>query len=180
MYDQKDIILGEDEEEFDVTIRPNRISRQRRFMAQWDANGKKINEVRKKLEDDEREWSKKVAEEKATALAEGKEWNDADHSFDDTKSEYDIDPYDGYISLCGIALEKAVAKYVTDDEGNPVKSLYNAKRQLTPEYRQFLEEVLDQETIFTIIEVCGGIKLNDENLVQMIAEAQAQEAENAG
>lgn len=39
--------------------------------------------------------------------------------------------------------------------------------------RDDFDEVLDLETAYRIIEVCGGVKLNDPNLVKAAAEAAA-------
>jgi hypothetical protein len=42
--------------------------------------------------------------------------------------------------------------------------------------RDALEEALDQPTIYKIIEVCAGIKLNDPNLIAAAAQAMAVQA----
>ena|SRR6476469_7895509 len=44
--------------------------------------------------------------------------------------------------------------------------------------KEWAEEALDMPTIYKIIEVCGGIKLNDPNLVEKAAETLA--AQQAG
>lgn len=65
-------------------------------------------------------------------------------------------PFDIYINCCGIALEKDFAEKfeeTADDE-----------KVITDEYRKFLEDTLDMETIFKIVEICGGINLNDPKL----------------
>ena len=41
--------------------------------------------------------------------------------------------------------------------------------------REKLEEVLDNPTIYKLIEICAGIKLNDPNLLAAAAQAMAQE-----
>lgn len=43
---------------------------------------------------------------------------------------------------------------------------------LSEEYREYLEDVLDIETIYIVLEVAGGIKLNDPKLMEALA-AQA-------
>lgn len=53
------------------------------------------------------------------------------------------DVLDVLLDLCGVCLSKQVS-------GG----------------REYLEEALDIETIYKVIEVCGGIKLNDPNLVE--------------
>lgn len=74
--------------------------------------------------------------------------------------------FDIYINCAGIALEPNLAtRFDTKGEGDEV---LNAK------YKEYLEDTLDMDSIFTIIEVCGGIKLNDPNLIAA-AQAAAEE-----
>lgn len=161
VYTQEEIQLGDYGDEFTVTIRPNPIARQRKFMDRWEKNLEEINKKQKAYE--------KAVED---AKAAGKDEESID------QSKYDTDPFDGYIELVAICLEKQLADRVKDDDGIQ-QSLYDDKRKITPAYREFLEEVLDQESIFRIIEICGGIKLNDPNLIQAVMESQI-EAEQSG
>ena len=71
--------------------------------------------------------------------------------------------FDIYINCCGVALEKSVASdfEVTADDDNVI----------TDEYRAYLEDVLDMDTIYKILEVCGGLKLNDPKLLEAAEEA---------
>lgn len=149
VYNAEDIILGEEPDEFEITVRPNTIKRQRRAMAVFDASLEEVTKLNKKA-DAERERLKK----------EGKE-----RDFDEMK--YQVDRYDAYLEMSGISLEKALAPHFD-------KPMYDAKRRFTPEYLEFLEEVLDQETMNKVIEVCVGIKLNDPNLIQAMMEAQQE------
>lgn len=44
-----------------------------------------------------------------------------------------------------------------------------------PEWKEnpeLIEDILDMETVFKVIEICGGMKLNDENLIRAAQEAQ--------
>lgn len=78
--------------------------------------------------------------------------------------------FDIYINCCGISLEKSV-------EGDFEKTK-DSDKVLTDEYREYLEDVLDMSTIYKILDVCGGLKLNDPKLLeqaQAIAEAQLTE-----
>jgi hypothetical protein len=71
-----------------------------------------------------------------------------------------------YVNCAGIALEnhfKAEEKFA-DTRGK-------GKDVLSKEYREYLEEVLDIDTIYKVMEVCGGLKLNDPNLLAALAEA---------
>ena len=94
-----------------------------------------------------------------------KEWGE----FANIKDEDDA--YDIYINCCGIALEKAVAEdfEVTKD----------SEKVLTDEYREYLEDVLDIDTIYKILEITGGLKLNDPKLLEEV-ERQAAAAQAAG
>jgi hypothetical protein len=72
--------------------------------------------------------------------------------------------FDIYINCAGIGLEPALGhKFTTRGEGDEV---------LDPKYREYLEDVLDMDTIFKVLEVAGGLKLNDPNLLEAVARAQ--------
>lgn len=79
--------------------------------------------------------------------------------------------FDIYINCCGIALEKAVK----DD----FEKTSDSEKFITDDYREYLEEVLDMDTIYKVLEVCGGLKLNDPKLLAQ-AEAAATAAAQAG
>lgn len=53
-----------------------------------------------------------------------------------------------------------------------------ADGDLTEEYRNHLESVLDMDTIYKILDVCGGLKLNDPNLQRIAAETIAAAGKN--
>lgn len=73
--------------------------------------------------------------------------------------------YDMFISLSGVCLEKELKKKVTEGAENN-----DEEEQL---YKDYLEDVLDMPTIFKVIEVCAGMKLNDPNLLAAAAKALA-------
>ncbi len=74
--------------------------------------------------------------------------------------------FDIYINCAGIALEPNLGhKFETKGDGD---------EHLNPKYKEYLEDTLDMDSIFTIIEICGGIKLNDPNLIAA-AQAAAEE-----
>ena len=85
---------------------------------------------------------------------------------DEEKEEYS---YTVFVNCAGVALEnqfKAVEKFE--------KTRGTGKDPLSKEYREYLEEVLDMETIYKIMEVCGGLKLNDPKLLEALTqESQA-------
>jgi len=74
------------------------------------------------------------------------------------------DEFEVFINCSGIALEH-------DFKGkfDSLKSTVEGQEKgeyLSPEYKDYLEEVLDLETIYVILEVAGGIKLNDPKLLE--------------
>lgn len=75
----------------------------------------------------------------------------------------ELAPFDIYINCAGIALEKELkeAGKVTETRGS-------GDDPLSPEYREYLEETLDMDTIFRIMDVCGGMKLDDPNLLAAV------------
>lgn len=75
--------------------------------------------------------------------------------------------FDVYINCCGIALEKTA--------GARFEKTADVDKVLTDDYREYLEDTLDTETIFEILEVCGGLKLRDPKLLEE-AERLAREA----
>lgn len=65
-----------------------------------------------------------------------------------------------FVNCAGIALEN---HFRAQDKFDKTRG--TGKDPLSKEYRDYLEEVLDIETIYKIMEVCGGLKLNDPNLL---------------
>lgn len=87
------------------------------------------------------------------------------------KIENEDDAFDIYINCCGIALEKDLQADFNDTK--------DSEKTLTDEYRAYLEDVLDMDTIYKILDVCGGLKLNDPKLLEE-AQRLAKEAAEAG
>lgn len=77
--------------------------------------------------------------------------------------------YDVYVNCVGICLEGELK----DQFPEGTKGTGGA--WLSDEYREYLEDTVDMETVFKVIEVCAGMKLNDPNLLRALAEAQATE-----
>ena len=77
--------------------------------------------------------------------------------------------FDIYINCCGVALEKSVSADFNNTR--------DAEKVITDEYSEYLEDVLDMDTIYKILDVCGGLKLNDPKLLE---EAERLAAEQAG
>lgn len=79
--------------------------------------------------------------------------------------------FDIYINCCGIALDKSI--------GDRFEKTLDSETYITDEYRAYLEEVLDMDTIYKILDVCGGLKLNDPKLLEAAEEAaRAQLGQN--
>jgi hypothetical protein len=87
--------------------------------------------------------------------------------FKDMSEDNDIS-LDIFIKCSGIALENELKDKI-DNRFDP------DTKKMTEEYQEYLEDVLDMDTIYKIIEICGGMKLNDPNLL-----AAAQAAVEAG
>lgn len=89
--------------------------------------------------------------------------------FDNIK--VDDDAFDIYLHCGGIALAKELVEKGKVE--NPFTD--SEEYELTDEYKKYLEDVLDMDTIFKVLEVCGGLKLNDPK-VQEAALAAMQAA----
>jgi hypothetical protein len=90
-------------------------------------------------------------------MAAWKEMANLKGESDEEKEEYS---FTVFVNCAGIALENqflALEKF-TETRGK-------GKDPLSKEYRDYLENVLDMDTIYKIMEVCGGLKLNDPNLM---------------
>lgn len=72
-----------------------------------------------------------------------------------------------FINCSGIALEADFKGQF--DSLRASKDEAEEGEVLSAEYKAYLEEVLDMETIYKIMEVCGGMKLNDPELLAALA-----------
>ncbi len=88
-------------------------------------------------------------------------------NFNDVKDEDDA--FNVYIDCCGVALSR---HFSSDFETTLTKEGLPEE-----EYKNYLEDVLDVDTIFKIMEICGGLKLNDPKLME---EAERLAAESLG
>jgi len=76
----------------------------------------------------------------------------------------DDDGFGVFINCCGIALE-----HEFKGKFDALKATADQQKKgefLSEEYKEYLEEVLDLETIYVILDVAGGIKLNDPKVVE--------------
>lgn len=92
-------------------------------------------------------------------------WKEISNLKGDDDDEKEAYVFTVYINCAGIALEnqfKALEKF-TETKGK-------LKDPLSKEYRDYLESVLDIDTIYKILEVAGGLKLNDPNLLAALSQ----------
>jgi hypothetical protein len=74
------------------------------------------------------------------------------------------DGFGVFINCSGIALEH---EFKGKGKFDSVRAPVNEDGEfLSAEYKEYLEDVLDLETIYVILEVAGGIKLNDPKLME--------------
>lgn len=86
---------------------------------------------------------------------------------DDEDKSLDI-----FVSCSGIALEKELSdRFDGDTKGT-------GEEALSEKYKEYLEDVLDMDTIYEIMEICGGMKLNDPNLLAAVAKMNQEDGQN--
>ncbi len=72
--------------------------------------------------------------------------------------------FDVYVRCCAVALSK---QFVGQFEGK----IYTDSKEFTEEYLEVIEDYLDLQSIYRIMDVCGGIKLEmDPNLMEALAD----------
>lgn len=87
------------------------------------------------------------------------------------KDAREVDVFPIYLTCCGIALEKEVkSKFEKTSEKDGT---------LTEEYVAWLEDTLDQDTVFEILERCGNLRLRDPKLLELAENlAKEQDGQN--
>ena len=84
----------------------------------------------------------------------------------------DYEGFNVFINCTGIALEDNFR-----GRFDSLKATGDRAEQgefLSPEYKEYLEDTLDLDTIYKVLEVCGGINLNDPKLLAALEEAAAE------
>lgn len=111
---------------------------------------------------------------KPLAIARLRRFMDAWREFE--KVTDDGDGFDVFVNCTGISLEENfVDKF---DTLLPSAEQKKKGLHLSPDYKNYLEGVLDLDTIYKVLDVCGGIKLNDPKLLEAaVLAAQETEAE---
>lgn len=88
------------------------------------------------------------------------------------EAQTDDDGFTVFINCSGIALENNFkGKF---DSLKASKEEQEKGEYLSPEYKEYLEDTLDLDTIYTVLDVCGGVKLNDPKLMEQALEAAEQ------
>ena len=82
-----------------------------------------------------------------------------------------------FINCAGIALEHEFKGVFDSLKASAAES--EQGEFLSAEFKEYLESVLDLDTIYKVLELAGGLKLNDPKLVEA-AMAAVAEAEAAG
>jgi len=75
--------------------------------------------------------------------------------------------FDIYINCCGISLEKAVPEKVGEA---------TVEQVISDEYRAYLEDVLDMDTIWKVLEICGGMSRPDPKALEEAQKALMERA----
>src|SRR6476469_4077747 len=87
--------------------------------------------------------------------------------------ENDEEGFDVFINCCGIALgENFKGRF--DSLWATAEEKKNGAF-LSEQYKEYLESVLDLDTIYKVLEVCGQIKLNDPKLTEALEQLQVPE-----
>lgn len=94
------------------------------------------------------------------AIGRLRKFMDAWGRFATVSGEDNYAAFDIYIQCCGIALSRELS--AAKGFENPV----SLDGELSEEYKDYLEDTLDIDTIFKIVEVCGGIDLKDPKLME--------------
>ena len=82
-------------------------------------------------------------------------------------SETEDDIFDVYVNCSGICLSKSFK----DDFEKTLEVDSDGVFHVADDYREHLEDILDMPTIYEILDVCGGLKLNDPKLAEAVEEA---------
>lgn len=92
---------------------------------------------------------------------------DAWEKFTDVKT--DAEGFDVILNCAGIALEDNFkGKF---DSLKATAAEQKKGKYLSDDYKEYLEDVIDLDTAYKILDVCGGIKLNDPKLLEAAAAA---------
>ena len=86
---------------------------------------------------------------------------------------------DVFLNCAGIGLEDELSK-VEALQGRFTTTKGKNGKVLDPKYQEYLEDVLDLDTIFLVLKVTGGLDLQDPKLVQAAINALTETKDEAG
>lgn len=91
----------------------------------------------------------------------------------DIDAEKGEDGFTVLINCAGICIEDSFkGKFDSGTKARPEEE--KEGEFLSPEYKEYLEGVLDIETIYEILDICGDLKLNDPKLQEAIQAQMTQ------
>jgi len=64
-----------------------------------------------------------------------------------------------FLKAAAVAIEPIVAKYIKKEDSTEQAKLFNARGEIGKEYKVWLESYLDEDSLFRILKVCGGIDM---------------------
>lgn len=82
-------------------------------------------------------------------------------------AETEDDIFEVYINCSGICLSREFL----DDFEKPLEVDKDGVTRVSEEYHAHLEDIMDMPTIYEVLDVCGGLKLNDPKLAEAVEEA---------
>jgi hypothetical protein len=88
--------------------------------------------------------------------------------------------FDVFVNCAGIALESNFKKLGKFDSLKPTAEEKKEGLHISGEYKEYLDEVLDLDTIYKVLEVCGGIKLQFDPKVMDSARQAVETLESLG
>ncbi len=94
-----------------------------------------------------------------------------------TEAETEEQGMDVYINCAGIALEN---NYKDKFDVKPTKDEKEEGLFIGVKYKEHLEDTLELDSIYKILDVCGGIKLNDPKALEAAMEAAVEAAREDG
>lgn len=84
-----------------------------------------------------------------------------------SSAQTEDDIFEVYINCSGICLSREFS----EDFEKPLEVDKDGVTRVSEEYHAHLEDIMDMPTIYEVLDVCGGLKLNDPKLAEAVEEA---------